>query len=421
LIRPGASGRGRTPRPLAALREFLRLEAAGGFVLMGAAALALVVANSPLAPLYFRLLELPLGVRVGGLVLEEDLLHWINDGLMAVFFLLVGLEIKREMVEGELASWPRRALPGIAAAGGMLAPALIYVICARGEGEALRGWAIPSATDIAFALGVLSLLGSRAPASLKAFLTALAILDDLGAIVIIALFYTAELHMTALAAALFGIAVLNVLNRLGVGRLAPYLVIGFLVWLAVLESGVHATLAGVAVALTIPLRTRDGRAPLHRLERGLHGPVALGIVPIFGFANAGISFAGLEWRQLLDPVPLGIMAGLFLGKQIGVVAATWGAVRLRLGALPEGAGWTAFYGVAVLCGIGFTMSLFIGSLAFPDPALITETKLGVFGGSLLSAALGYAVLRLTTPRPPAGAPPDKRPAQGARSASTVPA
>jgi NhaA family Na+:H+ antiporter len=402
LTRP-RGGRDRRARQLARrLAEFLRLEAAGGFVLMGAAALALVAANSPLAGLYFHLLELPLGIRVGGLALEEDLLHWINDGLMAVFFLLVGLEIKREMIEGELATWPRRALPGIAAAGGMLVPALIYVACARGDEAALRGWAIPAATDIAFALGVLSLLGPRVPVSLKVFLTALAILDDLGAIAVIALFYTPELHLAALAAALIGVAALVALNRLGVGRLGPYLAIGVLVWLAVLESGIHATLAGVAVALSIPLQSPDGRAPLRRLESALHGAVAFAIVPIFGFANAGVSFAGFGWHQLLDPVPLGIAAGLFLGKQVGVVAASWGAVRLGLGELPEGAGWPAFYGVAVLCGIGFTMSLFIGSLAFADPALMTETKLGVFGGSLLSAVLGYWVLRLVSParRPP---------------------
>ncbi len=359
---------------------------------MGAAALALVVANSPLAEAYFSTLRTP----IAGL----DVLHWINDGLMALFFLLVGLEIKREVVDGELSTWPRRILPGVAAAGGMLVPALVYLAFQGGQPETMRGWAIPAATDIAFALGILSLLGSRVPVSLKIFLTALAIIDDLGAVLIIAFFYTADLAAWALAAASVALAALVALNRMKVAALAPYLVVGALLWWFTLQSGVHATLAGVALALTIPLRRSpsapdDAQSPLHRLEHALQPWVAFAVVPVFGFANAGISFAGLSLGALLAPVPLGVAAGLFLGKQIGVFGSVWLLVRTGLAERPARATWGQVYGVSLLCGIGFTMSLFIGLLAFDNPELQEATKLGVLAGSILSAGLGWAVLRTT--------------------------
>src|SRR5215213_8485969 len=311
-------------RPASALRALLKSEAGGGLVLMAAAAAAVVIANSPLAPAYFGLLK----TYVGGL----SLLHWINDALMALFFLLVGLEIKREFLDGQLSTWPRRVLPGVAAAGGMIAPALIYVALNAGTPATLRGWAIPTATDIAFALGVLALLGRRVPVSLKIFLTALAIIDDLGAVAIIAAFYTADLSLTYLALSGATLAVLVGLNRAGVERLAVYAAVGALLWFLVLRSGVHATLAGVALALTVPLRRSPGRpddpaSPLHILEHALHPWVAFLIVPIFGFANAGVSLSGMSLGAMLAPVPLGIAAGLFVGKQLGVFASTWLAVR----------------------------------------------------------------------------------------------
>ncbi|TQI75523.1 NhaA family Na+:H+ antiporter [Bosea sp. AK1] len=382
-------------KPLSALRDFLHGEAAGGIVLMVVAALALVVANSPAAPLYFGVLK--------SYVLGLSILHWINDALMAVFFLLVGLEIKREMLDGQLSSWSRRVLPGFAALGGMVAPALIYVAFNLGAPESLRGWAIPTATDIAFALGVLSLLGSRVPASLKVFLTALAILDDLGAVIIIAVFYTAGLSGLHLGLAAATLAALIALNRLGVMRLAPYLLLGLALWYFTLKSGVHATLAGVALALTIPLTPSPAKpdstvSPLHRLEHGLHPWVAFLVIPVFGFANAGVSFAGLGLSTLAAPVPFGIMLGLFLGKQIGVFGFSWLAIRTGFADLPARASWAQFYGIALLCGIGFTMSLFIGLLAFPDSeALQSQTKIGVIAGSLLSGICGWLLLRLARP------------------------
>lgn len=385
-----------TRRPPSALRAFFQSGSAGGLVLMGVAALALVVANSPLADAYFAALHAP----IAGL----DLLHWINDGLMAVFFLLVGLEIKREVVDGELSTWPRRILPGVAAAGGMLVPALVYLAFQGGDATTVHGWAIPAATDIAFALGILSLLGSRVPVSLKVFLTALAIIDDLGAVLIIAFFYTSDLAVWALAGAGVALAALIALNRLKVTMLAPYLVVGAVLWWLTLQSGVHATLAGVALALTIPLRRSpgapdDAQSPLHRLEHAIQPWVAFAVVPIFGFANAGISFAGLSFGALLAPVPLGVAAGLFLGKQIGVFGSVWLLVALGWAERPARATWRQVYGVAVLCGIGFTMSLFIGLLAFNAPALQEATKLGVLAGSLLSALLGWAILRKAPARP----------------------
>ena len=398
-------------RPLSVLRSFLDSEAAGGLVLMAAAALALVVANSPLAPAYFGALH----AHIGPLSVS----HWINDGLMAVFFLFVGLEIKRELLDGQLSTWPRRALPGIAAAGGMAVPALIYAAFNWGDPATLRGWAIPSATDIAFALGVLSLLGPRVPASLKVFLAALAILDDLGAVAIIAVFYAGDLSLPDLGLAAAALAALAALNRFGVSRLSPYMLVGALLWFFVLRSGVHATIAGVALALTIPLRLAPGRpddvagSPLHRLEHRLHGWVAFGIVPLFGFANAGVSFAGVTADALLAPLTLGVALGLLVGKLVGVFGAAALAIRAGLADVPMGASWSQLVGVALLCGIGFTMSLFIGLLAFADdPALQDEVKIGILLGSGLAGLLGWAVLRVAprdVPAPGAGAAAVRRP------------
>lgn len=393
-----------TRRP-SALRAFLSNEASGGYLLMIAAGLALIVANSPLADAYFAALNSHFGASFGPVHLEESLLHWINDGLMAVFFLLVGLEIKREVLDGQLARLSRVVLPGVAALGGVAVPAIIYLAFNAGHPDSRAGWAIPSATDIAFALGVLALLGSRVPTSLKIFLTAIAIIDDLAAIVIIALFYTAQLNVAALVAAGVVLAGLVALNRLKVLRLWPYLLGGILLWYFVLQSGIHATLAGVALALVIPLRRSLGavdhpKSPLHRLEHSLHKPVAFFIIPVFGFANAGLSFAGLTPSALLDPVPLGVALGLFFGKQLGVFLTALLVITLKWADMPKYASLGQLYGVSVLCGIGFTMSLFIGNLAFKDAHLIDETKIGVLVGSLISALLGLLVLRLSKPDVP---------------------
>jgi NhaA family Na+:H+ antiporter len=375
-----------------ALVAFLRNEASGGYVLMVAAALALAVANSPLAPTYFQTLGAHLGFALGPVHLDETVLHWINDGLMALFFLLVGLEIKREVLDGQLSRPSDVLLPGAAALGGVALPALIYLALNRGRPDSLAGWAIPSATDIAFALGVLALLGSRVPASLKVFLTAIAIMDDLAAIVIIAVFYTAQLHVFYLASAGAVLLALIALNRFKVARLWPYLLLGAVLWFLVLKSGVHATLAGVALALTIPLRV-GARSPLERLEHALHKPVAFVITPLFGFANAGLSFASVGISALLDPAPLGVALGLFVGKQCGVFGVSLALIKSGLARPPRGANLVQLYGVAVLCGVGFTMSLFIGALAFSDARLIEETKIGVLAGSLVSALLGLLILR----------------------------
>jgi NhaA family Na+:H+ antiporter len=380
-------------RPLSMLRYMLDNEASGGLVLMGAAALALVLANSPLSEAYFGALHTYLG--------PLSVQHWINDGLMAIFFLFVGLEIKREFLDGQLASWPRRALPGIAAAGGMAVPALIYAAFNWNDPATLRGWAIPSATDIAFALGVLSLLGDRVPSSLKVFLAALAIIDDLGAVLIIAVFYTGNLSVLDLGLAAAVVVALVALNRAGVLRLWPYLLLGAVLWLLVLRSGVHATIAGVALALTIPLQAEPGRpdamraSPLHRLEHGLHNWVAFLIVPVFGLANAGLSFAGLTTDALVDHLTLGVAFGLVFGKLVGVFGSAALVIRLGLADLPMGAGWLQMVGVSLLCGIGFTMSLFIGMLAFAgDPLLQDEVKVGILLGSLAAGLVGWGVLRV---------------------------
>jgi NhaA family Na+:H+ antiporter len=388
MDRPGSSLRPR--HRVSLMRRFFDSEASGGLILMGVTVIALAVANSPLAGVYFGVLKT--------YILGLSVLHWINDALMAVFFLLVGLEIKREMLDGQLSTWPRRILPGIAAFGGMVVPALVYLAITWSEPQLRHGWAIPAATDIAFALGVLAILGSKVPTSLKIFLTALAILDDLGAIIIIALFYTSDLSLPMLGIAALCLLALIALNRFKVTALPPYLVIGAVLWFFVLKSGIHATLAGVALALTIPLQakpkeTRAEDSPLHRLEHALHGWVAYAIIPIFGFANAGVSLSGLSLDSVLSPLPLGIAMGLFIGKQVGVYAFSHAAIHLGFADVPAGATRLQCYGVALLCGIGFTMSLFIGALAFPDqPELNDATKIGVLMGSLLSALAGYCLL-----------------------------
>ena len=376
-------------------QAFFQHQAAGGIVLMVAAALALALDNSPLAWAYDRLLQTPVIVQVGALELNKPLLLWINDGLMAVFFFLVGLEIKREIVEGRLSNARQAGLPVIAAIGGMVVPAIIYITLNSGDPEALKGWAIPAATDIAFALGVLALLGPRVPVALKVFLLALAIIDDLGAIIIIALFYTSELSPAVLAIAAVGTAVLGTMNMRGVTRVAPYLLVGLVIWVCVLKSGVHATLAGVVIALFIPIRTKggEGASPLKNVEHGLAPWVAFGVMPIFAFANAGVALHGLTPSDLFAGIPLGIAAGLFVGKQLGIVGFVWAGVRLGIARLPDGVTWLQIYGASLLAGIGFTMSLFIGTLAFTDPEHAAAVRIGVLTGSLMSGLLGYAVLR----------------------------
>lgn len=382
--------------PVAALKNFLRLESSAGVLLVAATVAALLVSNSPLSGLYERVLNVPLVVALGELAVNKPLLLWINDGLMALFFFLIGLEVKREILEGQLSSRDQLVLPAAGAVGGFLVPAGIYAIFNWGNPATIDGWAIPAATDIAFALGVLMLLGSRVPIGLKMFLTSVAIFDDIGAIVVIAIFYSQDLSLFALIAGLLGIGSLVMLNRLGVTRIAVYTTIGVVVWLCVLKSGVHATLAGFAVACTIPLRTRKTDfSPLRHLEHSLHPWVAYLILPLFAFANAGVSFAGISADALLGPVSIGIAAGLFFGKQLGVFGVVWLTVKLKLASLPKGSNWLSIYGVALLTGIGFTMSLFIGSLAFERGAFdqLAATRVGVLTGSVLSAIAGYLLLR----------------------------
>ncbi|HBX68271.1 MAG TPA: Na+/H+ antiporter NhaA, partial [Chloroflexi bacterium] len=379
------------------LREFLRLESANGILLIIATVLAMVVVNSPAKPLYDMFLDLPVEVRIGQLELAKPLLLWINDGLMAIFFLLIGLEIKREFLEGELSEPSRIVLPAIGAIGGMVIPALVYVLINFRDPIALSGWAIPAATDIAFALGILALLSPRIPASLKLFLLTLAIIDDLGAIIIIALFYSGDLSWISLLVAVGALLVLFWLNRRGVMEIAPYILLGIVLWVAVLKSGVHATLAGVLLAFFIPLRSQNEsiESPLHKLEHDLHPSVVYGILPLFAFANTGISFQGLSLASLLNPIPLGIAIGLYFGKQIGVFGFVWLAIKLRLANLPDGANWLGLFGVATLCGVGFTMGLFVSSLAFEQvgTGLAIDNRLGILLGSLLAGVTGYLVLR----------------------------
>jgi NhaA family Na+:H+ antiporter len=387
--------------PTNRFKAFIDSEAASALPLLAAAILALVLANSPLREAVQALLGTKVGYELQGFGVYKPLLLWINDGLMAVFFLLVGLEIKREVVEGELSRPSQVALPIAGAVGGMVVPAAIYAALNWSDPVALRGWAIPAATDIAFSLGVLAALGSRVPLALKVFLTTLAIVDDLGAILVIAVFYTSDLSMVSIAAAAFCLLLLAGLNRLGVRRLAPYILVGAVLWVAVLKSGVHATLAGVALAMFIPLKSAgeaDGARPAIWLEHVLKPWSAWFIMPVFAFANAGLPLAGLSLSALAAPIPLGILAGLFVGKQVGIVLGAGLLIALGLASMPAGGSWRSLYGVSILGGIGFTMSLFIGTLAFPDPQFESQVRLGVLAGSLLSAIVGYLILRLG-PRP----------------------
>ena len=381
---------------ITSIRRFIASESAGGIVLAFAAVIALIVSNSALAPWYGQFVELLGEVRIGGdlFVLGKPLLLWVNDLWMAVFFFLVGLEIKREVLDGELASVKQAALPAVAAFGGMVVPALIYLGLNHADPIAIRGWAIPMATDIAFALGILMLLGSRVPASLKVFLTAVAIIDDLGAIIVIAAFYTAQLSLTMLLVAGVGMIVMFALNRAGVTKVGPYLAVGLVVWYFVLKSGIHATLAGVITAMAIPMRDKEGGSPLESAEHALHPWVSFVVLPMFAFANAGVSLQGVTPEVLLQGVPLGIALGLVLGKAVGVFGASWLLVRLADASLPAGASMRQFFGVCVLCGIGFTMSLFIGGLAFAGQGgdYETQVKLGVLGGSLIAGLLGVTLL-----------------------------
>jgi Na+/H+ antiporter NhaA len=386
------------------LTRFFQLEAASGLLLIAAALLALAINNSPLSWLYNGLLDTPVVAQVGALKIAKPLLLWINDGLMAMFFLLIGLEVKREVLGGQLSKPSQIVLPGAAAIGGMVVPALIYWFLNRDNPPALAGWAIPTATDIAFALGVLALLGKRVPVSLKLFLMTLAIIDDLGAIIIIAIFYSGALSSLSLILAATCIAALVAMNRMGVVKLGPYMVVGLILWVCVLKSGVHATLAGVTLAFCIPLRTKNAEtSPLLTLEHALHPWVAYGILPLFAFANAGLSLSGVTVESFTHHVPMGIAIGLLLGKTVGVFGLTWLAVKIGIASLPLGANWGQVLGVAILCGIGFTMSLFVGSLAF-EPGVSDYAgmdRMGILTGSILAALLGYAVTAAASRKQPA--------------------
>ena len=377
---------------LSAFKRFLQLESAGGIILAAASLLALLVANSSLVPYYDLLLSSKLEISFADYGISKTLLHWINDFLMAIFFLTIGLEVKREFVHGELSSPSQVVLPSVAAVAGMGVPAVIYAAMNWSDPEALNGWAIPAATDIAFALGVLALLGKRVPASLKIFLLALAIIDDLGAIIIIALFYTNDLSQTSLLLALSCMSILAFLNYKGVTRLSPYLLIGSIMWVCVLKSGVHATLAGVALGLIIPLEDKFGRSPAKELEHTLHPWVAFFILPLFAFANAGVTLDSAQVNNMFTSVPLGILAGLFIGKPLGVFGSAWLTIKLGFAQLPTGCNWKQLYGVSLLCGVGFTMSMFVGGLAFTDTSYMMSDRIGILLGSLLSAVVGYLVL-----------------------------
>lgn len=385
---------------LRTIDKFFKHEAAGGILLMFSAAAALIIANSSLSPHYRAMLDSYFAVTLNGSGVEKPLILWINDGLMAIFFFLIGLELKRELLEGKLKKPSDVILPGAAAIAGMIVPALVFLFFNFSDPETVHGWAIPAATDIAFALGILALVGSRAPASLKVFLLTLAILDDLGAIVIIALFYTAELKLDYLFLALIPLGLMLWRNQQGLHRVAPTLLLGVVLWVLVLKSGVHATLAGVITALMIPLKDKWGKSPLHALEHGLTPYVLYVIVPVFAFSNAGVVLKGLTLSDLLQPLPIGIAAGLVIGKQIGVFGATFLLVKMRLAPMPSGANWMHIYGLACLAGVGFTMSLFIGGLSYDSAYLMNEVRLGVLSGSLISAILGYGVLIYASSRKP---------------------
>ena len=386
---------------LATLRDFMKLEASSGLLLITAAALAMIFANTGLYGYYEQLLGIPVAVQFGNFSIHKPLLLWVNDGLMVFFFFVVGLELKREMLEGELSSVSNIALPALGAIGGMVAPGLIYASLNQDDPQALAGWAIPTATDIAFALGILSLLGNRVPVALKVFLVSLAIFDDIGAIVIIALFYTSNLSLTALGIAALCTVILFTLNRNKVTVLVPYAIVGVVMWASLLKSGVHATLAGVLIAMFIPIRdpANPNRSPLRELEHDMHAAVAFGALPLFAFFNAGVPLAGMGIRDLLHPVPLGIMLGLFFGKQIGIMLFCSIGVALRIAKLPTGVNWKQLYGISILCGIGFTMSLFIGSLAFEEHAhtQIMNDRLGILLGSLISGVAAYLLLNKVLP------------------------
>jgi len=388
------------------MRQFIRLEAAGGILLLAAAVVAMLIANSPLSGLYDDLLDTRVAVQVGALAIDKPLLLWVNDGLMAVFFFLVGLEIKREVLEGELSSFSQIVMPGMGALGGMLVPAAIYAWFNWQDAAALEGWAIPVATDIAFALALLGVFGSRVPTALKVFLLTLAIFDDLAAIVIIALFYSGDLSFAALVIGAAALVAGVVMNRMGVAKVSAYILLGIVLWIAVLKSGVHATLAGVLIAFCVPMRDRDGNSPLRALEHDLHGPVAFVILPIFAFANAGLSLGGMSTQDIVHPVTLGVMLGLLLGKPAGILLFVGISVLLRWVSLPPTVNWRQIIGVAFACGIGFTMSLFIAGLAFQHGGgdYFSGDRLGILLGSILSAAAGYLVLQVSLPKSAAAEP-----------------
>ena len=383
-----------------ALREFLQLETAGGVLLIVCVVIAMLVANSPLSGIYAALIDMTVAVQVGNLVINKPLLLWVNDGLMAVFFFLIGLEIKREIMDGELSSFDQVILPGMGALGGMVVPASIYIWFNLGDSVAMDGWAIPVATDIAFALALLGSFGARVPVSLKVFLLTLAILDDLAAIVIIALFYSAALSPTMLVIGAVTLGIAAAMNRMGVTRTSSYILLGVVLWIAVLKSGVHATLAGVLIAFCIPMRDKEGHCPLRELEHNLHEPVAFVILPAFAFVNAGLSLSGVSLDALLHPVTLGVTSGLVLGKPLGIVLFTGVAVALGLARLPKDVNWTQLFGVACACGIGFTMSLFIAGLAFEhgSGAYFSGDRLGILVGSLLSALAAWILLQISLPK-----------------------
>ncbi len=380
------------------IEEFIKKESSSGILLIFATILALILSNTAMSAMYESFLHIPIEIRVGALHLDKSLYHWVNDGLMAIFFLLIGLEVKREILEGELSSLSKAGLPIIAAIGGMLAPTIIYLVFNQNDSIAMNGWAIPTTTDIAFALGILSLLGNRVPVSLKIFLMALAIIDDLGAIIIIALLYTAELSMLSVIVAIIAIATLITLNRFGVSRQAAYFIVGAILWVSVLKSGVHATLAGVILAFSIPLNAKDKNnqpvSPAKEIEHNLHFWVAFFILPLFAFVNAGVNITQISLDQMANSVPLGIILGLFIGKQLGVFGFSWLAIKLKLAELPKDSTWMQLYGVSILTGIGFTMSLFISSLAFEDDTVFQHTdKLAILMGSFVSGIVGYLVLK----------------------------
>jgi NhaA family Na+:H+ antiporter len=383
------------------LTSFFKLESASGIILMVTAVLALIAVNSPLQPYYALLLDTPVIVQIGDLEVNKPFLLWVNDGFMAVFFFLVGLELKREFIEGELSDRRNIILPGVGAIGGMAVPALVYIYFNSGDEAAMAGWAIPAATDIAFALGILSLLGSRVPTSLKVFLTSLAIFDDIGAVIIIAIFYTSNISQRALVVVAICIVVLFFVNRRNTASKSVYITLGIIMWIATLKSGVHATLAGVVLAMFIPMQSKHSpeSSPLKDIEHDLHTIVAFFILPIFAFVNAGINLTGVGIEEVLHNVPLGIALGLFVGKQLGVFGLCWLVIQLGLTSLPKGISWTSLYGTAALCGVGFTMSLFIGSLAFEETGvnLLFDERLGIIIGSLISGLAGYLILRFSLP------------------------